>query len=90
MIRCSECKYKLENVCLNEKNYPISPDDSILAIKTEDNFGCIHAERADGMTVCCRDCRNLSHNACLLGYHCTGNILLFKMSCPEWQAREGK
>lgn len=60
------------------------------------DFGCIHAERAAGLTVCCRDCQYLEKLCaiyCQKG--CFGGlwedtIILDKMSCPEWQAREEK
>jgi hypothetical protein len=105
MILCKDCKYKLNNTCLNEKNYPISPDDSILAIKAEDNFGCIHAERADGLTVCCQTCvhytfpkNRWTDEQCNKDYFFINSegetgycrIDVDKMSCPEWVPREEK
>ncbi len=93
MIRCKDCKwqertkYKGDSVCLNSVNEGISPDLQAV-ILAPDDFGCTHAERRDGLKECCATCRHIMNNACLQGYHCTGNIVLEKMLCPEWQPRE--
>ncbi len=91
MTRCSECKHwipkKNDNIIGVCEQYDC-PISAIGGVTTYDDMSCTHAERRDGLKECCATCRHIMNNACLQGYHCTGNIVLEKMLCPEWQPRE--
>lgn len=97
MILCKDCKHcDLERVwCEKYRDY----------LNSTDEISCIHAERADGLTVCCQTCvhytfpkNRWTDEQCNKDYFFINSegetgycrIDVDKMSCPEWQAREGR
>lgn len=91
MILCKDCKnYRpYENAeygnCFHDLDDKSGAEDS-----------CVHAERADGLKVCCRDCKHYDSfwHECKKEYWTSVadvvTVIADKLSCPEWQAREAK
>lgn len=100
MTKCKDCKYwkryQRENrspIC-GECHIIKYPKGSLLVI-TYEKMGCIHAERADGLTECCETCKHYKRGDISHLDRCNyGNEFIFhpsmprdKMKCDEWEAK---
>lgn len=82
MTKCKDCKHWIKakkeyGICSKDYEY-VAPE-----------FGCIFAERADGLVECCATCRQLFLECDFLN-EALPDVCLNKMLCPEWQPREEK
>lgn len=101
MTRCSECKHwipkKNDNIIGVCEQYDC-PISAIGGVTTYDDMSCIHAERADGLAVCCATCKHNIEEGKGISYmsYChkkhwdDSNADKDVMSCPEWAPREEK